>query len=220
VKVIVAWSGGKDSAIALERVLKNDRLQVVGLLTTVSLPYDRVTMHGVRRTLIALQAERVGLPLHTIRLPPSPSNEVYDRLMGSALQGLKGQGVAGVVFGDIFLEDVRAYREQQLAERGMEALFPLWGEASEKLVAHFLAQGYRAVVTCVDTQVLPAEFCGRWLDETFFASLPEGVDRCGENGEFHTFVTAAPFFAQPIQVQVGERVQHDRFVYCDLTESR
>ena len=217
-KVVMAWSGGKDSAMALARVFANDDLEVAGLLTTISMPYDRVTMHGVRRSLIQRQAERIGLPLHIVWLPPEPSNEVYDNLMGEAMLKLKAKGVEGIVFGDIFLSDVRTYREARLSEVGMTAIFPLWGEPTDKLVREFLSEGYRGIVSCVDTKVLPADFCGRWLDESFFASLPDSVDPCGENGEFHSFVTSAPFFSAPISVRVGERVQRGQFVYCDLEE--
>lgn len=218
-RVVMAWSGGKDSAMALARALMDENLQVVGLLTTVSLPYDRVTMHGVRRRLVQRQAERIRLPLHIVWLPPNPSNEIYDNLMGEAMLKLKSQGVEGIVFGDIWLEDVRAYREARLSEVGMAAVFPLWGEPTEQIVGKFLAEGYNAVVTCVDTDFLPSNFCGLSLDENFFASLPEGVDLCGERGEFHSFVTYAPFFPEPIKVKVGERVQKGRFVYCDLVET-
>ncbi len=214
----MAWSGGKDSAMALAKALADESLQVVGLLTTVSLPYDRVTMHGVRRSLVQRQAERIGLPLHIVWLPPNPTNEVYDNIMGEAMLKLKAQGVEGVIFGDIFLNDVRTYRETRLAEIGMVAVFPIWGEASGNLVRNFLTNGYTAVVTCVDTKVLPAEFCGRWMDEDFFASLPEGVDPCGERGEFHSFVTNAPFFSAPINVRIGRRVQMGDFAYCDVEE--
>jgi uncharacterized protein (TIGR00290 family) len=204
--------------MALARVFASNDLEVVGLLTTISMPYDRVTMHGVRRSLVQRQAEMIGLPLHIVWLPPEPSNEVYDNLMGEAMLKLKAKGVGGVVFGDIFLSDVRAYREARLSEVGMRAIFPLWGEPTDKLVREFLSEGYNGIVSCVDTKVLPAEFCGRWLDESFFASLPESVDPCGENGEFHSFVTSAPFFSTPINVRVGEKVQRGQFVYCDLEE--
>jgi uncharacterized protein (TIGR00290 family) len=204
--------------MALARVFASNGLEVVGLLTTISMPYDRVTMHGVRRSLVQRQAERIGLPLHIVWLPPEPSNEVYDNLMGEAMLKLKAKGVGGVVFGDIFLSDVRAYREARLSEVGMRAIFPLWGEPTDKLVREFLSEGYNGIVSCVDTKVLPAEFCGRWLDESFFASLPESVDPCGENGEFHSFVTSAPFFSAPINVRVVEKVQRGQFVYCDLEE--
>jgi uncharacterized protein (TIGR00290 family) len=204
--------------MALARVFASNDLEVVGLLTTISMPYDRVTMHGVRRSLVQRQAEMIGLPLHIVWLPPEPSNEVYDNLMGEAMLKLKAKGVGGVVFGDIFLSDVRAYREARLSEVGMRAIFPLWGEPTDKLVREFLSEGYNGIVSCVDTKVLPAEFCGRWLDESFFASLPESVDPCGENGEFHSFVTSAPFFSAPINVRVVEKVQRGQFVYCDLEE--
>ncbi len=218
VRVVMAWSGGKDSAMALAKALSDENLQVIGLLTTISLPYDRVTMHGVRRSLIQRQAKRIGLPLHIVWLPPNPSNEVYDNIMGEAMLKLKAQGIGGFIFGDIFLTDVRNYREERLAEIGMKAIFPLWGEPTNDLVKNFLANGYNAIVTCVDTKVLPPEFCGRWLDESFFASMPEGVDPCGEKGEFHSFVTNAPFFSAPIKVRIGEQVQRDSFVYCDIEE--
>lgn len=214
----MAWSGGKDSALALAKALESDEIEVVGLLTTVSLPYDRVTMHGVRRSLVQKQSEKIGLPLHIVWLPPNPSNEVYDNLMGEAMLKLKSQGVEGVVFGDLWLEDVRAYRESRLSKVGISALFPLWGKPSKQIVSDFLKQSYSAIVVCVDTEFLPDEFCGRNLDEDFFASLPEGVDPCGERGEFHSFVTYAPFFSEPIQVKVGEKVQRGRFVYCELVE--
>ncbi|MFA0781693.1 Dph6-related ATP pyrophosphatase [Fervidibacter sacchari] len=218
-RVVMAWSGGKDSAMALARVFANDDFEVVGLLTTISMPYDRVTMHGVRRSLVQRQAERIGLPLHIVWLPPEPSNEVYDNLMGEAMLKLKAKGVEGVIFGDIYLSDVRAYREARLSEVGLVAIFPLWGEPTDKLVHKFLSEGYSAIVSCVDTKVLPADFCGRWLDESFFASLPDSVDPCGENGEFHSFVTSAPFFSAPIKVRVGEKVQRGQFAYCDLEEA-
>lgn len=217
-RVVMAWSGGKDSAMALAKAITDENLQVVGLLTTISLPYDRVTMHGVRRSLVQKQAERIGLPLKIVWLPPKPSNEVYDNIMNEAMLKLKAQGVEGVVFGDIHLSDVRNYREARLAEIGMKAVFPLWNESTEKLVKNFIAEGYAAIVTCVDSKVLPKEFCGRWLDEDFFSSLPEGVDPCGERGEYHSFVTNAPFFSAPIRVRVGERVQRNGFVYCDIEE--
>ena len=204
--------------MALARVFANDDFEVVGLLTTISMPYDRVTMHGVRRSLVQRQAKRIGLPLHIVWLPPEPSNEVYDNLMGEAMLKLKAKGVEGVIFGDIYLSDVRAYREARLSEVGLVAIFPLWGEPTDKLVHKFLSEGYSAIVSCVDTKVLPADFCGRWLDESFFASLPDSVDPCGENGEFHSFVTSAPFFSAPIKVRVGEKVQRGQFVYCDLEE--
>lgn len=164
------------------------------------------------------QARRIGLPLHIVWLPPNPTNEVYDNIMGETMLKLKAQGVDGVIFGDIFLSDVRTYREERLAEVGMAAIFPLWGEPTEKLVKNFLAERYTAIVTCVDAKVLPKELCGRWLDENFLASLPGGVDPCGENGEYHSFVTSAPFFSDPIKVKVGEKVQKGDFVYCDVEE--
>ncbi|MGQ9462468.1 MAG: diphthine--ammonia ligase [Candidatus Fervidibacter sp.] len=216
---MMAWSGGKDSAMALARALLDESLEVVGLLTTISLPYDRVTMHGVRRGLVQRQAERIGLPLHIVWLPPDPSHEVYDNIMGEAMLRLKATGVEGVIFGDISLTDVRSYRESRMAEVGMGAIFPLWDENTSELVEKFLTGGYNAVVTCVDTKVLSEEFCGQWLDAKFFSSLPETVDPCGENGEFHSFVTYAPFFSTPIKVQVGEKVQRGQFVYCELEET-
>ncbi len=214
--VVVAWSGGKDSALALSRLLNSSHYKVVGLLTTISLPYDRVTMHGVRRSLVQRQASLLGLPLHIVWLPPNPSNEIYDALMRETLVQLKAQGVSAIAFGDLFLEDVRAYRETRLAEVSMKGIFPLWGTPSEQVIAEFLALGYEAIVTCVDTKVLPPDFCGRWLDDTFFAFFPQEADLCGENGEYHTFVTASPFFPTPIRIRVGQRVYRDRFVYCEL----
>ena len=219
--VIVAWSGGKDSALALADVLSSGRDRVASLLTTVTAGHDRISMHGVRRTLLYRQAEALGLPLREVVISPQSSNEEYEAKMGAALADLTAAAPAvdGVVFGDLFLPDVRAYRERMLARVGMRGLFPLWHRDTAGLAREFVDRGYQAVLACVDSQALAAEFAGREFDASLLADLPAGVDPCGENGEFHTFVYAGPIFARPLAVRRGEVVVRDgRFVYCDLLE--
>ncbi len=220
--VIFAWSGGKDSALALAEVLSSGRDQVVGLLTTVTAGHDRISMHGVRRTLLHRQAEALGLPLREVLISPQSSNEEYEAKMGAALADLTAAAPAvdGVVFGDLFLEDIRAYRERMLARIGMRGLFPLWHRDTACLAGEFVRRGYKAILACVDSRALAAEFAGREFDAALLADLPRGVDPCGENGEFHTFVYGGPIFAHPLAVRRGQIVVREgRFVYCDLVES-
>ena len=219
--VLVAWSGGKDSALALQEVLGAGRYRVAALLTTVTGEYDRISMHGVRRTLLRRQAESLSLPLEEVVISPSASNDEYEARMGAALEGLRSRvsGLDRVVFGDLFLADIRAYRERMLARIGMQGLFPLWLRDTRALAADFLRQGYRAVLVCVDSRVLPSAFAGREFDAALLHDLPSGIDPCGENGEFHTFVYAGPIFTRPIPVRRGDVVVREgRFVYCDLVE--
>ena len=220
--VIFAWSGGKDSALALAEVLSSGRDQVVGLLTTVTAGHDRISMHGVRRTLLHRQAKALGLPLREVLISPQSSNEEYEAKMGAALADLTAAAPAvdGVVFGDLFLEDIRAYRERMLARIGMRGLFPLWHRDTARLAGEFVRRGYKAILACVDSRALAAEFAGREFDAALLADLPRGVDPCGENGEFHTFVYGGPIFANPLSVRRGQIVVREgRFVYCDLVES-
>lgn len=203
----MSWSGGKDSALALYHALHDPALRPTHLLTTLNEHYRRVAMHGVRAELLEAQAERIGLPLTSVWLPEMPSMEVYEERMRAALSGLAAQGVRTSIFGDLHLADLRAYREQQLRQAGWAAQFPIWHKPAAELWAEFFDLGFRAVVVCVNEQHLDASFCGRELDRDFLRELPAGVDSCGENGEYHSFVYDAPYFHQPIAVQRGELVR-------------
>jgi uncharacterized protein (TIGR00290 family) len=219
--VLVAWSGGKDSALALREITRDGRYRIAALLTTVTGEYDRISMHGVRRTLLRRQAESLGLPLEEAVISPGATNDEYEASMGAALEGLRGRvpGLDTVVFGDLFLRDVRAYRERMLARIGMRGLFPLWQRDTRALAHEFIRLGYRAVLVCVDAAQLAGEFAGREFDTALLQDLPPEVDPCGENGEFHTFVYAGPELRQPVSHTRGPVVvREDRFVYCDLVE--
>jgi len=214
--ILFCWSGGKDSAMALYTLLQQPDLRVVALLTTVTETYDRVAMHGVRRELLRRQAESLRLPLHEVFIPPQCVNPIYEARMEEALHIHYAQGIRKVAFGDIFLEDLRAYREKNLARIGMTALFPIWKRNTCELIQFFHQQRFRAIAACIDTKVLSPNFAGRELDESFFRDLPPHADPCGENGEFHTFVFDGPIFHSPIPVRTGEVVNRDGFVFCDL----
>lgn len=216
----MSWSSGKDSAFALHELGRDAGVEVVGLLTTVNAAADRVAMHAVRRELLEAQAERVGLPLHTVELPAPCPNEVYEARMASAMAAATRDGVERVVFGDLFLSDIRAYREAMMEGSGIDPLFPLWARPTDGLATAMLDAGVRAVLTCVDPAQMPGELAGRAFDARLLADLPAGVDPCGENGEFHTFVWDGPGFASPIDVEVGEVVERDGFVYCDVRPGR
>src|SRR5258707_6567441 len=196
--VLFCWSGGKDSAMALHALQSAQGHRVTALLTTVTEHFDRISMHGVRRVLLERQAESIGLPLHAVLIPPQCVNATYEARMSEALNEHLGRGVRRVAFGDIFLEDLRVYREQNLAQIGMEALFPIWKRDSRELAREFLRLGFQAVTRGVYPPVPASSLSGRVLDESFFADLPPGVDPCGENGEFHTFVFDGPVFQEPI----------------------
>lgn len=206
IKIVLCWSGGKDSALALHRLQQSGRYEVVALITTCNELYQRVSMHGVRTELLDLQAASLGLPVEKVFVGPAGSNEEYVERMNSALAGWRARGVTGCAFGDIFLADLRAWREAQLAKVGLEAVFPLWSENTSQLLTEFWAQGFRTTVCCVNDAWLDASFVGRELDADFVRSLPDGVDPCGENGEFHTFAHAGPIFRDPIPLAVGEKV--------------
>jgi uncharacterized protein (TIGR00290 family) len=214
--VLFCWSGGKDSAMALHALQSMEGYRVTSLLTTVTAEYDRISMHGVRRTLLDRQAASIGLPVHNVLIPPQCVNSVYEQQMKLALDEHIARGIRHVAFGDIFLEDLRAYRERNLAQVGMEAIFPIWKRDTRELARDFLRLKFRAIAACVDPRVLDSSFAGRELDESFFADLPAGVDPCGENGEFHTFVFDGPIFRSPIGVAVGDKVMRDGFCFCDL----
>jgi uncharacterized protein (TIGR00290 family) len=214
--ILFCWSGGKDSAMALHTLLQQKQFRVVALLTTVTEGYDRIAMHGVRRELLQGQTESLCLPLHAVSIPPQCVNPVYEARMEEALRIHYGQGVRKVAFGDIFLEDLRAYREKNLARIGMTALFPIWKRDTRDLIRYFHDQHFRAIAACIDSKVLDPSFAGRELDESFFRDLPSSADPCGENGEFHTFVFDGPIFQSPIPVRTGDIVNRDGFVFCDL----
>jgi uncharacterized protein (TIGR00290 family) len=214
--ILFCWSGGKDSAMALHTLLQQGDVQIAALLTTVTEGYDRISMHGVRRELLHQQAQSIGLPLHEVLIPPQCVNPTYEARMEEALRIYLDQGVSKVAFGDIFLEDLRAYREKNLSRLDMTAIFPIWKRDTRELIRSFHANKFRAVAVCIDSKILAPSFAGRELDASFFRDLPREADPCGENGEFHTFVFDGPIFKSPIQVRNGEVVNRDGFVFCDL----
>lgn len=204
--------------MALHGMRQEKDVRVVALLTTVTSGYERISMHGVRRSLLVQQAQRLDLTLHEVRIPPQCVNSDYEEQMGQALLSMKRRGVCRVAFGDIFLQDLREYRERNLARVGMTAIFPIWKRDTRQLVQDFCAMGFRAIAVCIDSKALPREFAGRELDQEFFRDLPQGVDPCGENGEFHTFVYDGPIFSSAVAVEQGEVVERDGFYFCDLKE--
>jgi uncharacterized protein (TIGR00290 family) len=215
-KAVVSWSSGKDSALALHEVQRAGDVEVVGILTTVTTAFGRVSMHGVRESLLDRQTEALGLRGWKVPIPSPCPNDVYEREMARVLGEIKQLGVSAIVFGDLFLEDIRRYREARLAEVGLRGLFPLWGRRTDSLAREMISAGIRATLTCVDPKRLDRAFAGRSFDAALLDALPEGVDPCGENGEFHTFASASPSFHRPIAIEVGEVVDRDGFVFADL----
>lgn len=218
--VALAWSGGKDSSLALAALRADPTVEVVALLTTITRDFDRISMHGVRRSVLEAQVAALGLPLVEATIPAAASNLVYEEAFAAALAILRQQepDVRHLAFGDLFLTEVRAYRERMLPPLGWAPVFPLWGRDTATLARGFVGAGYRAIVTCVDTTQLGAEFAGREFDAALLAELPPTVDPCGERGEFHTCVYAGPIFRQPLAIEAGARVRRDdRFEYCDVT---
>ncbi len=205
-KIIFYWSGGKDSALCLYKILQQNRYDILCLLTSISEPYQRVSMHGVRLDVLAAQAKSIDLPLHKMFVPEMPSMESYENVMMSTLEGLIAQGATASVFGDIFLEDLRKYREHQLAKIGLKGVFPLWKADTSKLVSEFIDLGFKAITTCVNDNLLDKSFVGRIIDDDFINDLPANVDPCGENGEFHSFVFDGPIFRTPVSFIKGEYV--------------
>lgn len=217
IPVVLSWSGGKDASMALAALQDDPRLDVVRLLTTINTTYRRIVMHGVREEILDLQAAAIGLPLDKVWLSETPSNEEYEMQMAAAMQDYRAQGIRHVAFGDIFLEDLKEYRNARLAEAGMEGVYPLWKRDTEELAGSFIARGFRARLCCVDGEKLPERFAGREFDRALLDDLPDDVDPCGENGEFHTCVSAGPIFREPLALATGERVTRmERFHYCDL----
>lgn len=215
-KILLAWSGGKDSAMALRELRRSGEFEIAALLVTITEGYDRVSMHGVRRILIERQAETLALPLYPVFIPPECVNETYEARMREALERWRGDGVRRVAFGDLFLEEIRAYRERNLARLDMQGLFPVWGRKTRELAHEFIGEGHRAILVAVDTAQVAAEFVGRMYEEDLLRDLPPRADPCGENGEFHSFVFDGPLFGEPIAFERGEVVVRDRFHFCDL----
>ena len=215
-RVLLSWSSGKDSAWSLHVLRQDPNLEVVGLLTTLNEAFDRVAMHAVRRELLEVQAEAAGLPLQAVPIPWPCSNEQYEKIMADVCVQTRAAGVEAVAFGDLFLRDIRAYRERQLEGAGLEPLFPLWNLDTRDLARDMIAGGLRAKLTCVDPKRLAPSFAARDFDQQLLDELPAGVDPCGENGEFHSFVYAAPVFDRTLPIRMGEIVERDGFVFADV----
>ena len=215
-RAVVSWSSGKDSALALHEVQRAGDVELVGIVTTVTSAFGRVSMHGVRESLLDRQTEALGLRGWKVPIPWPCPNDVYEREMARVLGEVQKLGVSAVVFGDLFLEDIRRYREARLAEVGMRGIYPLWGRRTDQLAREMIAVGIRATLTCIDPKKLDRSFAGRSFDAALLDALPEGVDPCGENGEFHTFASASPAFSSPIPIEVGEVVDRDGFVFADI----
>jgi uncharacterized protein (TIGR00290 family) len=214
--VLLSWSSGKDSAWALHLLSQRNDVRIAGLLTTFNSAADRVAMHAVRRSLVLAQAQRIGVPLWPVELPWPCSNAAYEEIMRKVTERAVAEGIEAVAFGDLFLEDVRAYRERQLEGTGLEPLFPVWKIPTRQLALEMIAAGVKAKLTCVDPSKLERSFAGRDFDLELLQDLPEQIDPCGENGEFHSFVYEAPVFSAPIDVRVGEVVERDGFVFADV----
>lgn len=223
-KLVISFSGGKDSALALHRIMQENNYVIDSLLTTVTNDYSRTSMHGVREVLLDAQGESLGLPIRKVRLPKAASNDIYQEKMGAAVEKMKADGVTHIMFGDIYLEDVKAYREKSMEGTGITPIFPIWGEPTDKLMREFLDVGFKTVLTCVDSDQLNPEFVGHVINKEFIKELPTEVDICGENGEFHTFTFDGPIFSKPILFEVAESVKisedpftgKDRFYFKDL----
>lgn len=215
-KLLLSWSSGKDSAWALHCLRQSGECQIAGLLTTLNAAFDRVAMHSTRRALLEAQARAAGLPLYPVPLPWPCSNEQYESAMRSACEAAIADGIEAIAFGDLFLEDVRRYREDKLKGTGLTPVFPLWGLDTRELAEEMIAGDLRARIVCVDPRKLPADFAGRAFDADFLRDLPAGVDPCGENGEFHSAVYAGPMFREPIAIESGEVVERDGFIFADV----
>ena len=212
----MSWSGGKDSCLALYEIQKMLDYRVTALLTTVTSDYDRISMHGVRRVLLEKQAASLGLPLHRVLISKGATNQEYETKLIEAVSAYSDRGIDSIVFGDLFLADIKAYRDQFLARHGLRGVYPVWMRDTTEFIKEFIELGFKAVLTCVDSKALDQSFAGRIIDHDFLAALPAQVDPCGENGEFHTFVYDGPNFAQPVDFSVGETVSRDGFWFCDL----
>jgi len=212
----MSWSGGKDSCTALYEIQKPQNYHVAALLTTVTRDYDRISMHGVRRILLEQQSRSLGLPLHQVLITKDATNEEYEMKMEEAFSMYRENGIDSVVFGDLFLEEIRAYRDQFLARQNMRAIYPVWMRDTTEFIREFIQRGFRAVITCVNGEVLDSSIAGMMIDENFLSVLPSHVDPCGENGEFHSFVFDGPNFKEAVKFSIGEKVARDAFWFCDL----
>ena len=215
-RILVSWSGGKDSCLTLAEIQRDERFSVEALLTTVTEDYDRISMHGVRRALLEQQAAALGIPLEVVLIPRAATNDAYQSRMEAAFERYRKAGVTTMAFGDLFLADIRRYREQWLAQAGMTPVFPIWLRDTRELAGQFIDQGYEAILSCVDTRVLDCSFAGRSFDAGLLADLPAGIDPCGERGEFHTFVSGGPIFQWKVPVVRGEVVRRESWCFCDL----
>ncbi len=216
-KTVLSWSGGKDSALALYYAKKDPNIEIISILTTITEHYERISMHGVKKELLEEQSKQLGVPLELIYIPTDSSNEIYNSIMEGKMLELKKNGINSVIFGDIFLEDIRAYRENNLSKIGMNAHFPLWKQSTEKLTHEFIDLGFKAIITCIDSEFLDKSFIGREFNKDFIADLPEEVDLCGENGEFHTFVYDGPLFENSVTFNLGKvEFRDNRFYFKDL----
>ncbi len=212
----MSWSGGKDSCLALYEIQRSTEYSVAALLTTVTRDYDRISMHGVHRVLLEKQAASLGLPLHQVLISKGANNEEYEAKLTEAVSAYRDQGIDSIVFGDLFLEDIKTYRDQFLARHDLRGIYPVWMRDTTEFIKEFIELGFKALLTCVDSKALDQSFAGRIIGHDFLAALPANVDPCGENGEFHTFVYDGPNFAQPVAFSVGETVSRDSFWFCDL----
>jgi len=212
----MSWSGGKDSCLALFEIQKARNYRVAALLTTVTRDYDRISMHGVRRVLLEKQAASLGTPLHQVLITKGAGNQEYETNLIEAVSAYRDRGIDSVVFGDLFLEDIKTYRDQFLARHDLRGIYPVWLRDTTEFIREFIDLGFKAIITCVNADALDSSFAGMIIDENFLSALPAGVDPCGENGEFHTFVFDGPNFAQPVEFSVGETVLRDGFWFCDL----
>lgn len=211
-----SWSTGKDSAFALSETMKRPDIKVTGLFTSINETFHRVAMHAVRESLLQAQADALGLPLHLVRIPQRCSNEIYEVQMRQLIAKAKENDVQVMGFGDLFLQEVRDYREKMMKDTGIECLFPLWNQPTDQLALQMIDSGMKAVLTCIDPKKLPASFAGRDFDQSLLRDLPAGIDPCGENGEFHTFVYESPIFQKPLAIKRGEQVERDGFVFQDV----
>lgn len=215
-RTLLSWSSGKDSAWSLHVLRQDPDIEVVGLVTTINEEYERVAMHAVRLTLLKYQAEAAGLPLHIIPLPNPCSNKIYESRMNDFIASIKNDGIEYMAFGDLYLEDIRTYRESRLKDTGITPLFPIWGIPTDELANTMVQSGLRAHLTCVDPKKLDPAFAGREYNASLISDLPDSVDPCGENGEFHSFCFAGPMFSKPVDIKVGETVEREGFVFTDL----
>lgn len=214
--VLISWSGGKDSCMALYEIQRSHQYRPPALVTTITTDYDRVSMHGVRRVLLEKQAAALGLPLHKVHISKDASNQEYETQLIEAVYEYRNRGINSIVFGDLFLEDIKNYRDQFLSRHDLNGIYPVWLRDTSQFIREFVELGFNAITTCVNNEVLDQSFVGKLIDEDFLSALPSNVDPCGENGEFHTFVYDGPNFRTPIKFSTGEKVQRGSFWFCDL----